>query len=503
MHEGIYPPVEQHYACTCRYLFMRVHIPQFVRCTPAESVSTAVAHYRNLVRLLIIRADAISLFCWTHARNNADKAHHLDNADMRPLGVQCIDLLSRSRTKPQFGALGRKVRNVIKKWDEPQFLEWFEKIVLGLYSTFYHTASGEPGVLPSNNPLESWNRWLKSHVWSRGLKAKTNDVLFGAVHELLLYDGIKSDKVTVGRRRLHRNRKHLEAATALMTDAMRGRWMLVEEEEYVHYLYVDCPVDVAIGRRQRGRNRQRRAQAGADTVSPNVPSVSPHHPRSLEAQDTPPSLQQTNAVAPPPTRGRGRGRPRASQRRGGEAAPPPTPAVRGVQPSRGLPQRSRRGGRQLSSRGGTRDMSQSNALSYDVSKVGATTRAAFGRHCAEIQRTTPTFDPFEYGEDSDDSTEDYDTEDATQYDQSLFAMLPGREMTRERIGDYTRSLDGDIPKGFMIPYGHRGQAWRPTSGLEPIAHGQMGHRSLAAQSAQRGNSWKKEYSAHYSFRQRR
>eukprot|EP00918_Siedleckia_nematoides_P014704 GHVU01031907.1.p1 GENE.GHVU01031907.1~~GHVU01031907.1.p1 ORF type:complete len:180 (+),score=24.26 GHVU01031907.1:297-836(+) len=168
-----------------------------------------------------------------------------------------IDILHVCRTPEQFGEIGRKCANIIlDEWMETRLHTWFTKVVLEVHKEFRYNSSEIPGVLANNNATEAWNKKTKD-TWVSGLNSTTAEVVSSAIKELLHGDGCEvGGSIAFTREPLKRMPKHIEAARKLLLPENEQYWTLKQEPERT-VLFVDSSYEESIGRRQKGRTKQR------------------------------------------------------------------------------------------------------------------------------------------------------------------------------------------------------------------------------------------------------
>eukprot|EP00918_Siedleckia_nematoides_P061630 GHVU01134509.1.p1 GENE.GHVU01134509.1~~GHVU01134509.1.p1 ORF type:complete len:233 (+),score=27.30 GHVU01134509.1:96-794(+) len=201
--------------------------------------------------------DAILAMCYSHVRRNASKKDRLDDPANLPLLLEMIDILHVCRTPEQFDQIGIKCALIIsEEWHDLPLHAWFNNIVLTVHKNFSYNSTGVPGVLASNNVSEAWNRKTKD-TWFSGMKCTSADLLSTCIKELLHGDGSElGGHVPFTRQPLKRMPRHIQDAQKLLLPKNAQYHMLQEEDERT-VLFVSCPYEEAIGRRQKGRQKKR------------------------------------------------------------------------------------------------------------------------------------------------------------------------------------------------------------------------------------------------------
>eukprot|EP00918_Siedleckia_nematoides_P090480 GHVU01198862.1.p1 GENE.GHVU01198862.1~~GHVU01198862.1.p1 ORF type:complete len:313 (-),score=36.13 GHVU01198862.1:799-1737(-) len=229
-------------------------------------------------------------------------------------------------------------------------------------------------------------------------------------------------------------------------------------EEFADRMWIHSSVDVAIGARQKLRNRRRRQQAGdvrmlAQSSDPPLPET--HGDDAVCAR-----LTTTSAKARP-SAGSGR---RRSRRGPSQGAVLTAASARANVPAAASSSRTASALRTSSSStapalqpessssvapGRRTDADDEQAVMAAMD--GHNTRAAYARAFAQSQRLSPTFDPFADGDAdvTDGTTDDEDMAEDVPYDDTLFGKLPATNMTQVRIDAYEESLEGHFPDWLM------------------------------------------------------
>jgi len=144
-----------------------LNIPSSIACATMDH-SDAIR--KAFLDEMTITSDSI-LDCWAHiARKVTENRGHIrgDGETKEIFLKQALEDLSvchLSRSRSIFNLL---TTLLINKWTvdgQKVFADWFKKVYLNKWGWWYVTASNIPGVLPNNNPMESYNKLIKqSHV---------------------------------------------------------------------------------------------------------------------------------------------------------------------------------------------------------------------------------------------------------------------------------------------------------------------------------------------------
>eukprot|EP00918_Siedleckia_nematoides_P088512 GHVU01194565.1.p1 GENE.GHVU01194565.1~~GHVU01194565.1.p1 ORF type:complete len:362 (+),score=25.31 GHVU01194565.1:1354-2439(+) len=146
-------------------------------------------------------------------------------------------------------AVGLRVVALIRSWGEEVYAEYFVKYILP--RTYFYSCTGVPGVLPSNNCVESYNNSLKHQKWFGGISVPSSDALLNGIGNLMQLDARERacPPLPCQRRRLSTPARHISRATALLECTKSWLW----EPQGGDVLYVDCPYQPSIGARQKQR----------------------------------------------------------------------------------------------------------------------------------------------------------------------------------------------------------------------------------------------------------
>jgi hypothetical protein len=107
---------------------------------------------------------ARQLSCWPHVSRNARKSatKRSTTADYNACFKVCFQWLHECRTEEQHAALGRIVALSWRSNGHEDYAAWFEtECMTPPWNAWYVTASGAPGVLANQNPIESHHNSIK------------------------------------------------------------------------------------------------------------------------------------------------------------------------------------------------------------------------------------------------------------------------------------------------------------------------------------------------------
>lgn len=102
--------------------------------------------------------DGRNIQCWVHAARKIDermRKEHTDEDINEKVG-KVVEILHGCRSQAMFDGVADVLDNYLREEDEFDLADYLKKFYLSSpWSTWWYAASGIPGVLPNQNPLES------------------------------------------------------------------------------------------------------------------------------------------------------------------------------------------------------------------------------------------------------------------------------------------------------------------------------------------------------------
>ncbi|KAG1685013.1 hypothetical protein DVH05_009780 [Phytophthora capsici] len=162
------------------------------------------------------------LTCWPHAARKANEKSSLLHTDKYFENVANIHIhiLYNARTKVQFLALADQAIQHWRQDGEDKYADWFSGVYLSTpWDSWFMSAAGDVrGVLPSQNPLESWHKVIKK-VCVSGPKMATAAVLNDSLPGVLTVAGKPPKGTTVNPPIRHFEEEYIVRARGLLSDS--------------------------------------------------------------------------------------------------------------------------------------------------------------------------------------------------------------------------------------------------------------------------------------------
>ncbi|KAL3657161.1 hypothetical protein V7S43_017955 [Phytophthora oleae] len=130
--------------------------------------------------------DITLLDCYAHvARKCREKTGLLTPPEYYKTNIEInIRQTHRARSSEEFKAMAKLCTDKWRKDNQKDYVDWFIKVYLTELWSRWHTMSSIPGILPSQNALESHNRAIKT-CGGRVKRAKIGVVLNDSMPRIL------------------------------------------------------------------------------------------------------------------------------------------------------------------------------------------------------------------------------------------------------------------------------------------------------------------------------